>query len=56
MKKDLIDTTEAIAILGIDRSTLTRWVKRERIPAKRIGNALAFERSDVEKLKRERPH
>ena len=53
---DLLSTTEAIALLGIDRSTLSRYVKFGDItPAKRFGDTpkapMVFWRSDLETLR-----
>ena len=53
---DLISTTEAIALLGIDRSTLSRYVKFGDItPAKRFGDgpkaAMVFWKHDIETLR-----
>lgn len=53
---DLISTTEAIELLGVDRSTLSRYVKFGDIaPAKRFGTGpkspMVFWRSDIEALR-----
>lgn len=53
---DLISTTEAIKLLGVDRSTLSRWVKFGDIrPALRLGDgprsAMVFHRADILDLK-----
>ena len=55
---DLIDTAEAARRVGVNRSTLTRWVSAERIkPALVVpgyrGNFL-FHPEDVEALRLER--
>jgi len=54
-KDDLLATVEAVALLGIDRSTLSRWVKDGRIaPAHQLPGqtgAMLFRRSDVEALR-----
>lgn len=52
---ELIGSKEARKLLGVDNSTLTRWVSTGRIkPAGRIGSgprgAFAFWRADIEKL------
>ena len=56
---DLIGTSQASRILGIDKGTLTRWVKAGRIPVRaRIRPAtspganpvLIFERSVIEAI------
>ena len=40
---DLIGSTEALGILGIDRSTLSRWVAAGRlVPVTRLGASGAF--------------
>lgn len=51
---DLIDSREVCALLGIDKSTLTRWVQVNKLtPAMRVGgnNAYLFQRSDIEALR-----
>lgn len=51
---ELIGSGDACKILGIDRSTLTRWVRSGRItPAGKLGNrsrtgAFVFWRTDIE--------
>ena len=50
--RNLISTTEAIKILGVDRSTLSRWVKFGDIkPVMRLGDgpraAMVFDRDTV---------
>lgn len=48
---DLISTAEAAQILGVDRSTLSRWVASGRIvPAGRTSErgAMLFDRRDIE--------
>lgn len=51
---DLIGSREAALLLGINRSTFTRWVKAGRLtPAHSLNGrtgALVFFRSDVERL------
>ena len=52
--QDLIGTTEAVRILGVHPSTITRWVKSHKLTA--VGKldgtngALLFNRADVEAL------
>lgn len=51
---ELIGTAEAADILGVDRSTITRWIRSGRLAprlqlAGRTG-ALLFSRTDVEAL------
>ena len=51
---DLITTEEASRILGIDRSTLTRWVQLGKIhPAMRLSprGPMLFKRNAVVKLR-----
>lgn len=54
--RDLIGTVEACHILGIDRSTLSRWVNAREpkiTPAMQlpsIRGSMLFERDDVERL------
>ena len=56
---DLISATEACELIGIDRSTLTRWMDRGKIaPAFRLPTpggrgAVLFARADVERLRDE---
>lgn len=57
---DLIPSVEATEILGVGRSTLTRWVQSGRLPeAVKIPGttgARLFRRSDVERLAEELAH
>ena len=51
---DLVSTEEASRILGIDRSTLSRWVQLGKIhPAMRLSprGPMLFKRRDVIKLR-----
>lgn len=54
----LISAAEAAAVLGIDRSTLTRWVKSGRIEAvhknPHQNGALLFDQAAVDELAEER--
>ena len=58
--QDLIGTTEAVKILGVHPSTVTRWVKSEKLAAVgKLGGpngALLFRRSDVEALSAANQH
>lgn len=51
---DLIPSVEATDMLGVGRSTLTRWVKSGRLPeAKKLPGATGarlFRRSDIERV------
>lgn len=51
---DLIDSGEAIEILGVYRSTLTRWVAAGRVtPVKRVGGPdgpMVFRAGDIRAL------
>lgn len=51
---DLIATVDAADLLGIERSTLSRWVASGRIvPAMKLPGqtgSMLFDRSDVERL------
>lgn len=53
-----IASAEACELLGIDRSTLTRWVASGRLTpafkAPGLRGAYFFHRADVERLARER--
>lgn len=55
---DIIGSTEACRILGIDKATLSRWVKSERIASvhKLPGRngAYLFNRFDIEALATQR--
>jgi len=42
-RQSYVGSTEAMAILGVTRQTLCRWVAEGRITAVRIGNALKFD-------------
>jgi excisionase family DNA binding protein len=52
---DLVGSAEAARLLGVDRSTLTRWVASDRIKvAHRMpgdSGALLFERAEVERVR-----
>ena len=52
--QDLIGTTEAVRILGVHPSTITRWVKANKLTAAGkldgTNGALLFNRADVEAL------
>jgi predicted site-specific integrase-resolvase len=52
---DLIGSAEACELIGVDRSTLSRWVTLGKItPAMRLPSpkgAMLFKRADVERLK-----
>lgn len=56
---DLLSTTEAIELLGVDRSTLSRYVKFGDIrPAKRFGETrnapMLFWKADILRLRDEK--
>lgn len=55
MPLDLIGTAEAAALLGIERSTLSRWVALGRLqPTYRLpgpNGAMLYDRTDVEALR-----
>lgn len=52
---DLLGSTEAAAFIGVERSTITRWMDKGWIaPARRLtssNGALLFTRSEVERAK-----
>lgn len=54
---DLVGTVEAAAILGLERSTLSRWVQLGKLtPAHKLpgkNGAVLFHRSDIEDLRDE---
>lgn len=55
--EDLVGSRDACAALGIDRSTLVRWVRAGKlVPARRIsaGGAYLFDRAKVDALAAER--
>ncbi len=57
MPDELMTTTEALALLDVDRSTLTRWVAQEKIApvlGGGKGQAFVFRASDVRRLAEER--
>ena len=51
----LLSTVEVCALLGVDRSTLTRWVASERVrPAHKMAGrngAFLFRADDIERLR-----
>lgn len=54
-----VGSTEAAAILGIDKSTLTRWVAAGEVEAagrvsNRKNSAFVFTRAEIERVKREK--
>ena len=55
---DLVGSVEAAAIIGVDPSTITRWVEKKRLTpiAKAPGRygAFLFTRTDVQRLARDR--
>ena len=53
----LLDVHEAAAMLGLQPSTLYQWAYERRIPVVKLGRALRFRQSVIEKLIRdsERP-
>lgn len=57
MPDDLLTTTEALEVLGVDRSTLTRWVSQQKITpvlGGGKGQAFVFRAADVIRLAAER--
>jgi len=54
---DLLGTTEAAAELGLERSTISRWVQLGRLtPALKLpglNGAMLFHRADIEGLREE---
>ena len=42
---------EAANELHVERRTMWRWIKSERVEAQRIGNITFIEKSEVERLK-----
>lgn len=44
--------TEAAKHLGVERHTLSRWIKAKKIVAQRAGGVVFIERSVVEQLRR----
>lgn len=57
MPDDLLTTTEALEVLGVDRSTLTRWVAQQKITpvlGGGKGQAFVFRADDVTRLAAER--
>lgn len=57
MPDELMTTTEALAVLDVDRSTLSRWVAQEKISpvlGGGKGQAFVFRAADVYRLADER--
>lgn len=57
MPDDLMTTTDALTVLGVDRSTLTRWVAQDKLTpvlGGGKGQAFIFRADDVHRLARER--
>jgi len=50
MTERLLNVTEAAAMLGLKRSTLYQWAYERRITYVKIGGALRFRLSAIEKL------
>lgn len=50
MADRLLNVTEAAAMLGLKRSTLYQWAYERRIAHVKIGGALRFRLSAIEKL------
>jgi excisionase family DNA binding protein len=50
MTERLLNVTEAAAMLGLKRSTLYQWAYERRIAHVKIGGALRFRLSAIEKL------
>lgn len=46
-RKGYVCPTEAMAIVGVTRQTLCRWIAESRIPAVRIGPANKFDPAHV---------
>lgn len=54
MPENLIGTQEACDLLGVDKSTVSRWVAAGRlVPLGSIGRAFVFDRAAVEALRDE---
>lgn len=51
----MIGSAEVCRRLGIDKSTVSRWVNQNppRIPATRVGNAWVFDEADVEAIRQQ---
>lgn len=45
----LIDAREAASLLGIHLSTLYTWCEEERVPFVRLGRALRFDPTDLQR-------
>jgi len=48
---DMLTTTQAASMLGVDRATVARWVRLGQLPAVRLPSGhIRIRRRDVEKL------
>ena len=47
-QKQLLDTTEASAFLGISRNTLYEWIIQKKIPHVKVGRLVKFKQEDLD--------
>jgi excisionase family DNA binding protein len=48
--QDVLTLEEAIAVLGVSRSTMLRWQREGRVPGFKVGRKWRFKRSDLQKF------
>lgn len=52
---DLLNISQAAALLGVHRTTVRRWIDERKLsPVVQHGYAVLLNRADVERIKRER--
>lgn len=51
MKQDICDLDAARAFLKVSRSTLLRWIRDGRVPARKLGGQWRFARADLQALR-----
>lgn len=53
-EKQLLDTTETSAFLGISKNTLYEWVLQNKVPHIKVGRLVKFRRDDLEEWLKKR--
>lgn len=51
----MMTTTEAAAVLGVERVTINQYVRRGQLHAEKHGRDLFITEAEIERFKRERP-